>query len=86
MAVKYLSIVIPTYRQRYLEDTLKSLERQNNRNFEVIVVENGYCSEATQKAVQEHRGNLDISWYFEPLHFRFAHFLTSLGKCSKLWA
>ncbi len=60
-----LSIVIPTCGQRFLERTLEGLVIQEDNNFEVVVVENGVSSEATQKLCNQFKKRLKLKYIFE---------------------
>jgi GT2 family glycosyltransferase len=61
-----LSIVIPTYKQKYLQDTLTSLAEQSNGDFEVVVVENGCRCSDTHALIKQYEQHLDIQYHFEP--------------------
>ena len=60
-----LSVVIPTYRQKFLEGTLEGLVAQEDKDFEVVVVENGIFSEATKNLCGEFQKNLKLKYIFE---------------------
>jgi glucosyl-dolichyl phosphate glucuronosyltransferase len=67
MKTESVSVIIPTYKQKYLNDTLNSFTQQKNRNFEIIIVENGYRSDDTSFLVRKYQSELNIHWCFEPM-------------------
>ena len=56
-----VSVIIPTCQQRFLASTLNGLTKQTNKNFEVIVVENGGDFEATDRLVQKFVPRIELS-------------------------
>ncbi|MEE9447632.1 MAG: glycosyltransferase [Arenicellales bacterium] len=61
-----LSIVIPTYQQTHLDAVFLALSEQKTRaKFEVILVENGVRSEATQTSLEKYQYLLNIRYFFE---------------------
>jgi len=65
--VMAVTVVIPTVRQRFLADALDSLARQRTAQpFEVLVVENGVRSAASESLVAEHahRGGVEMRYHF----------------------
>lgn len=63
----FVSVVIPTFDQRYLARTLAGLEGQTRQDFEVIVVENGARSSRTSKVIADWTGSCELRYVFEPL-------------------
>jgi GT2 family glycosyltransferase len=61
-----VSIIIPTYRQKYLKDALDSLSGQTNDHFEVVVVENGCRHSDTLALTKHYEAYLDVQYHFEP--------------------
>ncbi len=60
-----LSVVIPTYKPRYLEETLEGLSKQIDKNFEVIVVENGVKSKNAEQNIKSFSEKFDLNYLFE---------------------
>lgn len=63
--MEFISIVIPTFKQKYLKDTLDSCLRQTNKNFEILVYENGFKSSETAELVKSYQQEMDIRYYFD---------------------
>jgi glycosyltransferase involved in cell wall biosynthesis len=61
----FVSVVVPTFDQRYLARTLAGLEEQTRKNFEVIVVENGLRSSRTSQVLASWTGNCELRYIFE---------------------
>lgn len=60
-----LSFIIPVYnRPGETGELLQSLSRQSNRDFEVIVVEDG-SSEKSEAVVEQYRDRLDIHYFYK---------------------
>jgi glycosyltransferase involved in cell wall biosynthesis len=62
-----LSVVIPTYNQKLLKKTLEGLVLQEDKDFEVIVVENGVQSGATRNLCLKSQGVLRLKYVFEEI-------------------
>jgi glycosyltransferase involved in cell wall biosynthesis len=63
-----ISVIIPTYNERgVLQDCLKSLENQNHRDFEIIMVDDG-STDATPKILRDAAKNLANFCFFEQDH------------------
>ena len=60
-----ISLVIPVYnRPGEVEELLQSLSLQSDKDFEVIIVEDG-SSESSLKVVESYSDRLDIKYYFK---------------------
>lgn len=60
------SLIVPVYnRPHEIEELLESLSRQTDRNFEVVIVEDGSTITCTGP-VEQYRGILDIKYFFKP--------------------
>jgi glycosyltransferase involved in cell wall biosynthesis len=60
-----ISFIIPVYnRPGETGELLQSLSLQTNRDFEVIVVEDG-STESSEPVVEQYRGQLDISYFYK---------------------
>mgnify|MGYP001824022438 CR=1 FL=1 len=60
-----VSFVIPVYnRPGETEELLRSLSSQSDRDFEVIIVEDG-SSESSESVVEKYRDQLDISYFYK---------------------
>ena len=60
-----ISFIIPVYnRPDECSELLQSLSRQTDRNFEVIVVEDG-SSDSSEAAVEQYSGQLDIRYFYK---------------------
>jgi len=60
-----ISFIIPVYnRPGETEELLQSLSRQTDRNFEVIIVEDG-SAESSEAVVEKYRELLDISYFYK---------------------
>ena len=65
MFLKKISVVIPTYnRAKLLKECLTSLCKQEYKNFEVIVVDDG-SKDQTKEIVDSFKKNLDIKYIFQ---------------------
>ena len=60
-----LAVVIPTYKQKYLIKTLEGLALQENKDFEILVVENGIHSQITKNLCLNFKKTLKIEYIFE---------------------
>ncbi|MFW6047276.1 MAG: glycosyltransferase family A protein [Candidatus Woesearchaeota archaeon] len=60
-----VSVLIPTYKPRYLENTLEALSNQTEKDFEVVVVENGIKSKEAEQALRKFSSLLDTKYLFE---------------------
>ena len=60
-----VSIVIPTYNQTYLKDTLDSICEQSNYNFEVNLIENGKMNHGTLELLNNYKSKILINYTFE---------------------
>ncbi len=60
-----VSVVVPTHRQRFLSDTLDALAAQNDKDFEVLVVENGENQSTTEALVGRYVNAFDVHYVFE---------------------
>lgn len=69
-----LSIVIPAYKARYLPRTLQSLQAQTDRDFDVLVADDG-SPEALEPLVQAHR-----QAHPDGLRLRYLRFEQNLGR------
>lgn len=59
------SVIVPVYnRTDEVRDLLQSLSVQDNKNFEVIIVEDG-SSIPCNDIVEEYKGNVDVKYYFK---------------------
>lgn len=60
-----VSFIIPVYnRPGETEELLRSLSSQSDRDFEVIIVEDG-SSESSEPVVEKYRDQLDISYFYK---------------------
>ena len=60
-----ISFIIPVYnRPGETGELLQSISLQTNRDFEVIVVEDG-STESSEPVVEQYRGQLDISYFYK---------------------
>lgn len=65
MVLKKISVVIPTYnRAKLLKECLTSLCKQEYKNFEVVVVDDG-SKDQTKEIVDSFKKNLDIKYIFQ---------------------
>ncbi len=62
-----VSIVIPTYNQTYLKDTLDSICEQDDNNFEVNIIENGKRNLKTPVLVDKYKKKIQINYIFEKI-------------------
>ncbi|MCK4662609.1 MAG: glycosyltransferase [Bacteroidales bacterium] len=62
-----LSIVIPTYKQKFLKNSLEGLAMQEDKDFEVVVVENGIPTDVTQNLCLDFRKTLKLRYIFEEI-------------------
>lgn len=59
------SVIVPVYnRIDEVRDLLQSLSVQDNKNFELIIVEDG-SSIPCKDVVEEYKGNVDVKYYFK---------------------
>jgi len=61
-----VSVVIPTYRGKYLRNCILSLSVQTCRNFEIILVENGFHDHNFHEWLSNTKLNLDIDPVYVP--------------------
>ncbi len=61
-----VSVLIPTYNQRFLQRTLEGLANQTCSDFEVIVIENGLRDKNTERLTQSFESKMDSSYFFLP--------------------
>ncbi len=62
----YFSIIIPVYnRPQEVKELLESLSQQTNKDFEVVIVEDGSTLRC-EEIVREYTGLLDINYYYKP--------------------
>jgi glycosyltransferase involved in cell wall biosynthesis len=60
-----ISIIIPVYnRPKEVEELLESLHRQDNKSFEVIVVEDG-STLSSESVIEAYKEELDIKYFFK---------------------
>lgn len=59
-----LSVVIPTYKQKYLRKTLDGLTLQEDKDFDLIVIENGIKSDETKQLCGHFEDDLRIKYVF----------------------
>lgn len=61
-----LSIIIPVFNRPYeVQELLESLQQQTNREFEVIIVEDGSTVKCNS-VIENFKQNLDIKYFFKP--------------------
>jgi glycosyltransferase involved in cell wall biosynthesis len=60
-----ISVVIPTYRQGFLDSCLEGLAEQSNPAFEVIVVENGPATDGTRALVDKYKAHLRVRYHHD---------------------
>lgn len=59
------SIIVPVYnRPIEMDDLLKSLKKQTDKDFEIIVVEDG-SNEDCKHIIEQYSGELDIKYYYK---------------------
>lgn len=59
------SVIVPVYnRIDEVRDLLQSLSVQDNKNFELIIIEDG-SSIPCKDVVEEYKGNVDVKYYFK---------------------
>lgn len=64
--MRYFSIIIPVYnRPDEIDELLDSFTRQEDRNFEIIVVEDG-STIGCDHIVEKYKERLDIRYFFKP--------------------
>lgn len=62
----YFSIIVPVYnRPQEVKELLESLSQQTNKDFEVVIVEDGSTLRC-EEVVHEYIGLLDIKYYYKP--------------------
>lgn len=59
-----LSVVIPTYKQKFLSKTLEGLALQEDQDFDLVVVENGIKSKETEQLCKKFQRNLNMKYVF----------------------
>lgn len=61
----YFSIIVPVYnRIDEVHDLLESLTHQTNKDFEIILVEDG-STDPCEKVVEQFSSNLDVQYYYK---------------------
>jgi len=60
-----ISLIIPVFnRPEETRELLQSLSLQTDRDFEVIIMEDG-STESSESVVEQYRGQLDISYFYK---------------------
>ena len=63
----YFSVIIPAFNvDRYIQNTLKSLEKQTYNNFEIIIINDG-STDNTERAINNYisKSNLKIKYFYQ---------------------
>jgi glycosyltransferase involved in cell wall biosynthesis len=61
----YFSVIVPVYnRPGEVKELLESLAKQDDKNFEIIIVEDG-STETCEEVVNEYRNHLDIKYFYK---------------------
>ena len=61
----YLSLIVPVYnRPQEVQELLESLAAQDNRDFEVIIVEDG-STVRCDRIVEQYKSAIDIKYFFK---------------------
>ena len=61
----YLSLIVPVYnRPQEVQELLESLAAQDNRDFEIIIVEDG-STVRCDRIVEQYKSAIDIKYFFK---------------------
>ena len=79
--MKY-SIIIPTYRDTYLNQAIESVLSQNYTDFELVIVDD--CSPCNLKAIVDSYDDNRISYYRNPQNYGAYKLVDNWNQCLKL--